>query len=376
MNGSIKQNKQTGKWDFVFNISNDSLTGKRRQIRRRGFSSKREAEEEMIKLKAEVLNNEFISTSKMTYETYMNQWFEERKFSIQESTYEMNFGYYKNIIQPRLGYLDLQQMTPILLQNFVNTLVSEKRYSNYTVHLVFRIVSASLKKAKTFKLIKENPTIGITLPKLPKKEIKVWTVEEVNFFLQESKKLNSLTRHFIAFSIALQTGMRQGEILGLRWQDIDFENGIIYVRQTVTRTAKIKIGAKNASSIRSIHVPPNLIDELKERKHRIELERLLAGAKYQDFDLVVCTQEGKPVLPRNLRITFHHLSDKLGLPSIRFHNLRHTHATILIQRNVNVKLIADRLGHTDIQTTLNTYIHVIPDIQKSVAEELAKVIVS
>ncbi|WP_369680630.1 Arm DNA-binding domain-containing protein [Bacillus sp. AFS023182] len=176
MNGSIKQNKQTGKWDFVFNISNDSLTGKRRQIRRRGFSSKREAEEEMIKLKAEVLNNEFISTSKMTYETYMNQWFEERKFSIQESTYEMNFGYYKNIIQPRLGHLELQQMTPILLQNFVNTLVSEKRYSNYTVHLVFRIVSASLKKAKTFKLIKENPTIGITLPKLPKKEIKVWTV--------------------------------------------------------------------------------------------------------------------------------------------------------------------------------------------------------
>ncbi|MGI2709009.1 MULTISPECIES: site-specific integrase [Bacillus cereus group] len=375
MSGSIKQNKQTGKWDFIFNIAKDPMTGKRRQVRRRGFSSKREAEEEMVKLKAEVLNNEFISTSKMTYRTYMNQWFKEREFSIQESTYEMNLGYYKNIIQPRLGHLDLQQMTPVLLQNFVSNLVSEKRYSSYTIHLIFRIVSVSLKKAKILKLIKEDPTVGITLPKLPKKEIKVWTIEEVNFFLQESKKLDALTRHFIAFSIAIQTGMRQGEILGLRWQDIDFENGIIYVRQTITRAAKVKSGAKNASSIRSIHIPTGLIEELKERKQRIDLERLLAGDKYQDFDLVVCTQEGKPILPRNLRVAFHSLSDKLGLPYIRFHDLRHTHATILIQRNVNVKLIADRLGHTDIQTTLNTYSHVIPDMQKSVAEEIAKVIV-
>ncbi len=102
-------------------------------------------------------------------------------------------------------------------------------------------------------------------------------------------------------------------------------------------------------------------------------ERLFHGKDYEDNDLVICTRTGKPMIPRNLCKEFYNLTEKLGLPKIRFHDLRHTHATMLIQQNVNVKLIADRLGHSDIETTLNTYIHVFPDMQKSVSEKLDKI---
>lgn len=118
----------------------------------------------------------------------------------------------------------------IHIQNFVNNLANETNYSSYTIHLVFRIVSSSLKKAKTMKLIKDNPATGTTLPKRQRIEMSVWSLDQVNYFLTESKNIKRLTRCYIAFVMSLLTGMRQGELMGLRWKDIDFEKNIIYVK--------------------------------------------------------------------------------------------------------------------------------------------------
>lgn len=170
--------------------------------------------------------------------------------------------------------------------------------------------------------------------------------------------------------MAVLTGMRQGEIMGLRWKDIDFENNVIYVRQTLTQTARIKEGAKNNASIRNVHIPIKLVEELKLHQKRIIEEKKYYQRDYNDHDLIICTRDGRPIIPRNCRKEFYHLTKKLGLPKIRFHDLRHTHATMLIQQNVNVKLISERLGHTDIQTTLNTYSHVLPTMQREVADKL------
>ncbi len=201
----------------------------------------------------------------------------------------------------------------------------------------------------------------------------VWSLDQVNYFIAESKNIKRLTRIYVACVMALLTGMRQGEIMGLRWRDIDFDRNVIYIKQTLTQAAEIKVGAKNASSVRSIHIPEKLVSELKIHRKMILEERLYHGQDYEDNDLVICTRTGKPMIPRNLRKEFYNLTEKLELPKIRFHDLRHTHATMLIQQNVNVKLIADRLGHSDIETTLNTYSHVLPDMQKSVSEKLDKI---
>lgn len=374
MKGSITKNKKTGTWEFVFDSGTDPLTGKRKQIKRRGFESKSLAMDEMTKLKAEILGNEFLNLTQMSYARYMEEWFQERKSHLQNSTFEIHSIFYRNVIKPKLGHFKLQQIAPIQIQKFVNGLVNDMSYSEHTVHLIFRIVSASLKKAKTLKLIKDNPSIGITLPKVKRKEINVWSLEQVNFLIREAKKIKRLTRCHIGFLISIYTGMRQGEVLGLRWKDVDFEAQIIYVRQTLTQNAVIKTGAKNKASLRSIHIPNKLVDELRAYRKQVLQEKLLYGQSYPDNDLVVCTKSGKPMIPRNFRKEFYNLIEQLGLPKIRFHDLRHTHATILIQQNVNVKLISERLGHSDIETTLNTYFHVLPDMQKSVSDKLDKII--
>ncbi|WP_020062091.1 site-specific integrase [Bacillus sp. 123MFChir2] len=374
MKGSITKNKQTGKWDFIFNAGIDPMTGKRKQIRRRGFELKRHAMDEMTKLKAEILENVFVDVTAMTYEKYMGEWFEERRNHLQKTTFDIHFIYYQNVIKPMLGHFKIQQITPLHIQKFVNKLVSEAKYSEHTVHLIYRIVSASLKKAKVMKIIKDNPASGITLPKIKRKEMNIWSLEQVNHFISATKSINRLTRCYIGFLIALFTGMRQGEILGLRWKDVDMDNQTIYIRQTLTQEAELKAGAKNNSSIRSIHISNKLVSELKAHRKLVLEEKLLLGQNYNNFDLIICTRSGKPIIPRNFRKEFYNLTEKIGLPKIRFHDLRHTHATILIQQNVNVKLISERLGHAEIGTTLDTYSHVLPNMQKTVSDELDKVI--
>ncbi|SIR68402.1 Site-specific recombinase XerD [Peribacillus simplex] len=374
MKGSITKNKQTGKWDFVFNGGIDPLTGKRKQIRRRGFLSRKEALDAMTLVKSEILQDEFTDFSSLSLEKFMIEWFQGRKIQLQASTYETQYIYFRTVIKPRLGHFKLQKITPMILQRFVNDLVNENHYSEYTIHLIFRVLSAALKKATIIRLIKTNPSIGITLPKIRKKEIEIWSLEQINYFIAASKQTKRLTRCFVGFLIGFLCGCREGEIMGLRWKDIDFDTNTIYIRQTLTQKAEIKAGAKNNSSVRSVSIPAKLIPELICHRQMIIEEKLLLGEKYEDNDLIICTQHGTPMIPRNFRKEFYNLTDKIGLPRIKFHSSRHSHVSLLIQQNVNVKLISERLGHADISTTLDIYSHVSQNMQQSVAIELDKIL--
>ncbi|MGJ3196962.1 tyrosine-type recombinase/integrase [Peribacillus frigoritolerans] len=375
MKGSVKKNLNTKKWDLVFDAGNDPLSGKRRQIKRRGFLTRQEALDAMTLLKSEYLQDEFTDLSNLSLELFMDEWFIERKIHLQASTYETHHIYFRTVIKPRLGHFKLQKISPMIVQNLINELVQAGHYSEYTIHLIFRILSSAMKKATAIKLIRDNPTIGITLPKINRKEINVWSGEKINHFIAASKQTKRLTRCFTGFLIGFFCGCREGEILGLRFKDIDFDNRVLYIRQTLTQKAEIKSGAKNRSSIRSISIPENLIPELIKHREMIMGEKLLLGDKYHDHDLVICTQNGKPIIPRNFRKEFYNLTEKVGLPKTKFHSAtRHSHATLLIQQNVNVKLISERLGHAKIGTTLDIYSHVTSNMQKSVAVEIDKVL--
>ncbi|MBA9027589.1 site-specific integrase [Peribacillus huizhouensis] len=370
---AVSFNEETGNWDFVISAGRNPLTGRRKQVRRRGFATKGEAEEAYLKVKAELKSESFLDKSTMTYEKFMEEYLAERRISLQRSTFETHLTYYENNIKPAIGKLRLQEIQYSHIQTFVNALVGQE-YSANTVHLVFRIIYGSLKKAKQRQIIKENPAEGITLPKRGRREMNIWTLDQVNYFLQEAPHIARVTRCLIGFQFGLLAGLRQGEIMGLRWKDIDFDRKIVYVRQTVTQAAEIKPGAKNESSIRSVTIPDRLVEELRKHRKLIEWEKSHCRTTYRDNDLVLPTRDGSPMIPRNFRKEFYNLADKLGLPKIRFHDTRHTHATLLIEQNVNVKLIAERLGHRDIETTLNTYSHVLPNMQRSVSEKLDEIL--
>lgn len=371
---TIKFNEKTEKWEFCFDVGRSPLTGKRKQIRRRGFATKGEAIDAFAKVKAEVLEGDFLDINTITYERFMDDYFEERKISLQRSTFETHSIYYQNCIKPRFGKLKLQDINNFHIQKFINELATKSEFSARTIHLIHRIMYSSFKKAKIRKIVKENPCENITLPKPPKREMNVWSLEQVNYFLREAPYVQRVTRCLIGFQLGLLAGLRQGEILGLRWKDVDFKNHLLYVRQVVTQKGEIRTGAKNDGSIRSISIPKRLIQELESHREQIEWEKARCRIPYCDNDLVLPTRDGSPMIPRNFRKEFYNLTERLDLPKIRFHDTRHTHATLLIAQNVNVKLIAERLGHTDIETTLNTYSHVIPNMQKPISDKLDEIL--
>ncbi|MED3690351.1 site-specific integrase [Peribacillus butanolivorans] len=199
----------------------------------------------------------------------------------------------------------------------------------------------------------------------------VWDEEEVNRFLKVAKE----DPVYIVFYLALTTGMRQGEILGLRWKDINLEKGLLNIKQTLSHDGKTFLsGAKTKSSLRTINLSLSSIKVLITRKLTVSKEKLSIGPIYQDFDLVACTQHGTPLNPVNIRRTFKRMIKMADVPEIRFHDLRHTHATLLLSNGVHVKVISERLGHSNIKVTLDTYSHVLPSMQEEVARKLDEII--
>jgi integrase len=195
----------------------------------------------------------------------------------------------------------------------------------------------------------------------------VWGIEEIKTFLGVAKQY----RLYIAFHLAITTGMRQGEILGMRWKDVDLEHGIAYVRQTLSHDGKeFLVGGKTASSVRSIKLPEESIVLLRKHRAIIAREKLQLGQEYVDYDLVICTSKGTAISPANLRRTYNRLIKQADVPAIRFHDLRHTHATLLLSQGVHAKVISERLGHNNIKTTLDIYSHVLPNMQDEAAKQI------
>ncbi len=168
--------------------------------------------------------------------------------------------------------------------------------------------------------------------------------------------------------MALVTGMRQGELLGLRWKDVDLEKGHLTISQTLSHDGKTK------SSLRKILLPASTVAKLKKHRAVVLKEKLSQGEEYQDNDLVMCTPSGTPINPANVRRSLNVLIKKAAVPKIRFHDLRHTHATLLLAKGVNVKVISERLGHSNIKITLDTYSHVLPTMQEDAVNKIEEIL--
>ncbi len=191
-------------------------------------------------------------------------------------------------------------------------------------------------------------------------------------FLDAPQRILNLTRHFIGFNISIQTGMRMGEVLGLRWSDIDFEGKRIFIRQTLSKVDENNVygftdEGKTDAALRVVYVPDALLSSLRAHHKHIIREQAVLADEYLLYDLVVCTKNGNWVHPNNFRRAFKVTVEQLGLPKIRLHDLRHTHATFLMANKVNPKIIQERLGHKNVTVTLNTYSHVLPSMQLEAA---------
>ncbi|UFJ41709.1 site-specific integrase [Brevibacillus humidisoli] len=363
--------KDGSSWYFVLTVGKKE-NGKQKQIKRRGFKTKQEAIKAMNELEHSINQGTYVKPSKILYKEYLERWLEDRQTRVKKQTLETYTWLVNKHIIPALGNVELSKLNAMMIQQLLTKLTKDQSLSDENIQKVYTLINASLKQAERWGLIPKNPAFLVDRPKATKKQVKVWDVPEVTSFLEHAKG----SRYYIAFLLAVTTGMRQGEILALQWKDIDFENGFLRVTQILSHDGKeILPYTKTKSGTRTIDLPDETIAELKKHKVRIAKEKLAAGPNlYTDLDLVVCSEIGTPTNAGNIRRAFNTAIEKANVSKIRFHDLRHTHATLLLKQGANPKIVAERLGHADTRITLDTYSHLLPSMQKETAKQFGRML--
>jgi integrase len=371
MAGSIHKYQTTKgktKWFYMLDINKE---GKRKQKKKSGFKSERDARDALRLAEAEVIKGTYIEPSKMSYSAFVEEWFKTKKRKLGKQTIEVHKMYLDKYILPSLGEKTLAALKTSHIDDLIEKM-HDKGYSPSTIKKAVNIIKNSLEYAVFHEVLIKNVAKKATLPKEEKNEMSVWNEEEVNRFLKAAKN----DRLYPLFYLALMSGLRQGELLGLRWKDLDLENHFLTINQVLAHNGKDIIkGTKTKKSKRIVNLTESTVHVLKVHRKSVLEEKLLNGKSYQDQDLVFCTQMGTPVHPSNLRNrVFNKLIEAANVPKIRFHDMRHTHATLLLSKGVNVKVISERLGHSNSKITLDTYSHVLPTMQKDAMDKLDSMI--
>ena len=308
----------------------------------------------------------------LSLKKYLLQWLKDyAKPNVSPTTYDGYEMIVKMHLIPSLGYIKLSDLKPIHIQSYQNeklkkgSVYENKPLSTTTVLQHHRILSKALKQAVQWQLIKYNPCTAIPAPRKADTEIKTMTSNELKYIIDNAKeKMKDI------ITLAAYTGMRRSEITGLKWEDIDFINKSIYIKRSLVRTKNGHIfkKTKNKSSKRRIAITDSLINMLKRIKKEQTENKLFLGPEYKDQNLVFCFSYGRHIRPVYITHRFKELVRKLNLGQYSFHDLRHTHATLLLKEGHHPKKVQERLGHASISTTLDIYSHVTEDMQRETAE--------
>lgn len=366
--GSIYKRKD-GKYTGQITIGRDS-TGK--LIRKTVYgNTKTDVLKKLTQLQAKVFTGTYFEPSKLTLEQWLQSWFETYKeISLRPQTKELYCTLINKIINPRIGWMKLCEIKPIHIQDLVNRLHKEG-YSSSTIQKIKNILNPAFKIAIVNKLIPESPIQNIQMPEKREKQIRAFTKAEQTKFIEAAKR----SYFYEAYIIALNTGIRCGELLALNWDDIDFNNGEIKVNKTIITVkdasgkfvVQIQHMPKTQSSERTVPLPINCIKILKDlRKKRL-------SKNFNDNNIVFCSKVGTYVFPKNFRRSMDVVTSKAGIEKCGTHVLRHTYATRLFEAGVDIKTVSELLGHSKIEITLNIYTHVFKDDKKEAVQVLNQI---
>ena len=311
------------------------------------------------------------TTTKVTVAQFLKDLLETtQKYDVRPRTYERYEEVVRLHISPILGRHQLQKLTTHHVESFYAKKL-EEGLSPRTVNTFHNVLHKALDKARKSRLIVENVCDLVDPPRVEDVEGTPLTLKQVKQLLRIAKghRIEAL------LTLALATGMRRGELLGLKWQDIDFEKSILQIRRIMSRVpTKLKSEAKKGQveaatkakkSRRSIIIVPMAFEALQQHQERQREARKKAGDRWIDRDLVFCTSIGTPLNPdRDVRLPFKRLLSEAKLPDIRFHDLRHSAATLLLGMGIHPKIVQEILGHSSIAVTMNVYSHVLPTMQQ------------
>lgn len=387
--------KGNGEGSIMKNIRNGEQIGWRGQItigrtengnlKYKNFygKTKKEVQTKMDEYKRQMLIA--IPTEReMTVANWFYTWlFDYRKQDLKPKSFQRYHGIYKNYVENNeLGNIKLQDLRTTHLQRYYRSLLDEE-VTPTTIKQINTNLKTCLGEAEKQGYIQKNWCKLVTLPKIDNsKEVKVLTKEEQQSFL-EAIKGHELEMLFIT---TLGTGLRIGEILGLKWSDIDFKSNELHVNRSIQKVAKyendkivgyevIEQTPKTKNSIRIIPVPVNIIKKLKSYKKEQLENILLVGEAYENKNYVFCDKLGKTIEDKKPGRNLKTILNKLNIEPMKFHALRHTYATRLFEANIPPKTVQTLLGHADIETTMNIYTHVMKETKLEAVEKINNIFV-
>jgi len=358
-------------YSWAFKVDVAPVGSPRDQKLRSGFPTKAAAVEAMVKLQQDAADPSRVEPNDMTVSDWLDTWLPTVRAKVRGGSWAGYKLYADKKVRPALGRHPIQRLTRAHLRAFYADL-DARGLAPKTVHNVAMFVHKVLADAVEDGLLARNPADGAhSLPRDRESPMRTWSAEQVRAFLAhvDGDRLAALWR------LAATTGMRRGEVLGLRWRDVDLEGATVSVSQARVRGADGLVYGppKTSAGRRRIDIDQATVAALRAHRGRQGAEREALPVE-DDGDLVFTRADGGPLDPDGLSGTFDRLQKAAKLPRIRLHDLRHTVASLMLARNVPAKVVQERLGHSSVMVTLDIYSHVSPGMQRDAAEDLARAI--
>ena len=370
--GSIRKRKD-GRWEGRYTAGHDPETGKAIYKNVLG-RSQAEVKEKLKQAIGEAQALDITKAGKYTVGDWMEVWFQDyAKIKVRPSSHQTYQGYIHNHIRPNIGDIPLEKLTSLDLQKFYKKLLAQGRVdrveakgqpkglSAKTVRNIHQILSSALKLAQEQRLILTNPAEGCALPRVEHQEMKTLTTVQLASFFREARESGV----FELYYLELATGLRRGELLGLKWEDIDLERGDLRVRRQVSRIngEVVEAPLKTKNAYRTLPLAEDTVSVLKEQRRKVG-----------NSPWVFPSPNGGPISPDSVLHMLHRVLKRAGLPRVRFHDLRHTFATLALQNGVDVKTVSGMLGHFSAGFTLDTYAHITSAAQRQAAKTMGSVL--
>ena len=370
--GNIRKRKD-GRWEGRYTVGRDPETGKS-TIKNVLGKTQAEVKEKLKKAIEENVGIDYGKAKTYTVGSWLEVWMENyAKIKLRPSTYKTSQGFLKNHIKPQIGSIPLADLTSLGLQRFYKHLLDGGRVDRIeakkkpkglapkTVRNIHQMIGSAYNLAIEQKLVTRNPAQGCALPKVEHKEMKTLTADQLSAFFREARDSGV----FALYYIDLTTGLRRGELLGLKWLDIDLEKGDLRVQRQIGRIDGkiIEMPLKTKNAYRTLPLSADAIDVLMQQRR-----------KTGNSEWVFLSPTGGPMSPDSVLHMLHRILKRAGLPKVRFHDLRHTFATLALQNGVDIKTVSGMLGHFSAGFTLDTYAHVTTSAKREAAKTMGNIL--